>query len=133
MSNLDKFSSVVNSCSVMVGAHGAGLTNEVFLASGAVVVQVVPLGLDWPSSFFFGHPAAAMGLHYLDYKIQPEESSLWDTYGPDDPVIRDPQSIFDKGYLASRAIYIDGQSLNINLTRFRETLIQAKKLVEQNM
>ncbi|KAK2639807.1 hypothetical protein Ddye_027602 [Dipteronia dyeriana] len=46
MLNLDKFTEVVNRCSVMVGAHGAGLTNEMFLPDGAVVVQVVPLALD---------------------------------------------------------------------------------------
>lgn len=133
MSNLLNFSSVVNSCSVIVGTHGAGLTNELFLAAGAVVVQVVPLGLDWPSTFLFGRPAAHMGLHYFDYNIQPKESSLWDKYGENHTVIRDPQAIFAKGYFASRAIYIDSQNVNINLTRFRDTMIQVKnKLVQQN-
>ncbi|XP_038905420.1 alpha-1,3-arabinosyltransferase XAT2-like [Benincasa hispida] len=131
MSNLDKFSSVVNLCSVIVGAHGAGLTNELFLADGAVVVQVVPFGLDWPSTFFFGKPAAEMELEYLEYKIEAKESSLWEKYGENHTVIRDPQSIFAKGYFASRAIYIDGQNLNINLTRFRDTMIQVKKLIEE--
>uniref|UniRef100_A0A2N9I6S7 Uncharacterized protein n=1 Tax=Fagus sylvatica TaxID=28930 RepID=A0A2N9I6S7_FAGSY len=42
---LGKFAEELNSCSVMVGAHGAGLTNAVFLPAGAVMVQVVPLGL----------------------------------------------------------------------------------------
>ncbi|XP_022944678.1 uncharacterized protein LOC111449064 [Cucurbita moschata] len=129
MSNLDKFSRVVNSCSVMVGAHGAGLTNELFLAAGAVVVQVVPLGLDWPSTFLFGNPAADMELRYLEYKMEAEESSLWDTYGENHPVIRDPESIFAKGYFASRAIYVDEQNLKINLTRFRDTMIRVKNLV----
>lgn len=129
MSNLDKFSRVVNSCSVMVGAHGAGLTNELFLAAGAVVVQVVPLGLDWASTFLFGHPAGDMELKYLEYKMEAEESSLWDTYGENHPVIRDPESIFAKGYFASRAIYVDEQNLKINLTRFRDTMIRVKNLV----
>ncbi|KAK3199790.1 hypothetical protein Dsin_023205 [Dipteronia sinensis] len=53
MLNLDKFAEVVNRCSVMVGAHGAGLTNEMFLPDGAVVVQVVPLALDWPASNYY--------------------------------------------------------------------------------
>ncbi|XP_008449151.2 alpha-1,3-arabinosyltransferase XAT2-like [Cucumis melo] len=131
MSNLDKFSSVVNLCSVIVGAHGAGLTNEVFLANGAVVVQVVPFGLDWPSTYFFGKPAAEMELQYLEYKIEAKESSLWDKYGENHPVIRDPESIFAQGYFASRAIYIDEQNLKINLTRFRDTMIQVKKLIEE--
>lgn len=90
MSSLDKFSSVVNSCSVIVGAHGAGLTNEVFLAAGAVVMQLVPLGLDWPSTFLFGEPGAEMELEYLEYKIEAKENCLWDKYGENHTVIRDP-------------------------------------------
>ncbi|XP_060670096.1 alpha-1,3-arabinosyltransferase XAT3-like [Ziziphus jujuba] len=129
MSNLENFSSLVNSCSVMVGAHGAGLANAVFLPAGAVMVQVVPLGLEWASTNYFGGPASEMGLKYLEYKIKPEESSLLSTYGLDDPVIKDPYSIFLKGYYAARAVYVDGQNLKINVTRFRETLFEAMKLL----
>lgn len=129
MSNLDKFARLVNSCSVMVGAHGAGLANSVFLPAGAVMVQVVPLGLDWASSNYFGGPATKMEVEYLEYKIKPEESSLLSTYGPDDPVITDPKSIFMKGYCAAREVYVDGQNLKINVTRFRETIVEAMKLL----
>lgn len=128
-SNLDTFSGLVNSCSVMVGAHGAGLTNALFLPAGAVLVQVVPLGLDWPSANYYGGPASEMGLNYLEYKIKPEESSLIDDYGPDHPVITDPMSISLKGYRAFRAVYVDGQNLKVNMVRFRETLVEALKLV----
>ena len=128
-SNLDKFAEVLNSCSVMVGAHGAGVTNTVFLPAGAVMVQVVPLGLDWASTAYFGGPAKEMGMHYLEYKIEPTESSLFKEYGPDHPVISDPMSIFLKGYNAARATYVDGQNLMINLVRFRETLEKAMKFL----
>lgn len=129
MSNLSKFSELVSSCSVMVGAHGAGLTNELFLPVGAAVVQVVPLGLEWPSAVYFGEPARVMGVHYLEYKIQPEESSLIDMYGRDDPVIINPESIFAKSYQAGRAVYITGQNLKINISRFRQTLVEARQLL----
>nr|XP_048323019.1 alpha-1,3-arabinosyltransferase XAT3-like [Ziziphus jujuba var. spinosa] len=129
MSNLDKFASLVNSCSVMVGAHGAGLANSVFLPSGAVMVQVVPLGLEWASTNYFGGPATEMEVKYLEYKITAEESSLSSTYGPDDPVIKDPESIFLKGYHVARDVYVHGQNLQINVTRFRETLVEAMKLL----
>lgn len=129
MSNLHKFSSLVNSCSVLVGAHGAGLANAVFLPAGAVMVQVVPLGLHWASTSYFGGPATEMEVQYIEYKIKPEESSLLSTYGPDDPVITDPESIFLKGYYAAREVYVDEQNLKINVTRFRETLVEAIKLL----
>ncbi|KAL8090075.1 alpha-1,3-arabinosyltransferase XAT3-like [Apium graveolens] len=129
MSNLTEFSKLVSSCSVMVGAHGAGLTNELFLPVGAAVVQVVPLGLEWASAFYFGKPAGNMGVNYLEYKIQPEESSLIDVYSRNDPVIVDPQSIFAKSYEAGRAVYITGQNLKIDIPRFRKTLTEARLLL----
>ncbi|XP_004295843.1 PREDICTED: uncharacterized protein LOC101307291 [Fragaria vesca subsp. vesca] len=130
--NLDTFSGLVNSCSVIVGAHGAGLTNAVFLPSKAVTVQVVPLGLDWASAAYYGETVAGgLGLEYLEYKIRAEESSLVDVYGPDHPVITDPMSIFAKGYEAARAVYVDGQNMKINLVRFRKTLVEAMKLLGQ--
>ncbi|GMY31168.1 alpha-1,3-arabinosyltransferase XAT3-like isoform X2 [Fagus crenata] len=114
---------------VIVGAHGVGLTNAVFLLTGVVMVQVVPLGLDWASTNYFGGPASVMGLHYVEYKIEPEESSLFKEYGPDHPVIVDPYSIFLKGYDAARATYVDGQNMKINLVKFREILLKAMKFL----
>ncbi|KAI7751139.1 hypothetical protein M8C21_008256, partial [Ambrosia artemisiifolia] len=124
MSNLERFAKLVSTCSVLVGAHGAGLTNQVFLPTGAVVVQVVPLGLEWPSSVYFGEPAVRMGLHYLDYKIGPYESSLIDMYAHDDPVILDPGSVFAKGYNIGKEMYLDKQNIRVDVNRFKGTLVE---------
>ncbi|KAL6999236.1 Hexosyltransferase [Sarracenia purpurea var. burkii] len=129
MSNLDKFTKVLSSCSVLVGAHGAGLTNALFLPPGAVLVQVVPLGLGWASTTYYGGPATEMGLQYLEYRIQPEESSLLRSYSRDDPVITSPASIFQKGYKAAKDVYLDKQNLDINIVRFRATLVKALGLL----
>ncbi|KAE8807811.1 putative glycosyltransferase AGO61 [Hordeum vulgare] len=46
--DVSKFARLVNSADVMVGVHGAGLTNMLFLPAGAVLIQVVPYGgLEW--------------------------------------------------------------------------------------
>ncbi|XP_030523893.1 alpha-1,3-arabinosyltransferase XAT2-like isoform X1 [Rhodamnia argentea] len=129
MSNLELFAKMVSSCSVFIGVHGAGLTNEIFLPDGAVVIQVVLLGLEWGSTNYYGSPATAMGLQYLEYKIEPQESSLAEVYGLDHPVIVDPLSVFAKGYMAVRAVYVDGQDVKINLDRFKATLEEAMRLV----
>nr|DAD41665.1 TPA_asm: hypothetical protein HUJ06_015988 [Nelumbo nucifera] len=47
-------SGVLNRCSVLVGTHGAGLTNNEFLPEGVVVVQVVGWGLEWASEAYYG-------------------------------------------------------------------------------
>ncbi|XP_058217640.1 alpha-1,3-arabinosyltransferase XAT2-like [Rhododendron vialii] len=129
MSNLDKYAQVVNTSSVMVGAHGAGLTNALFLPQGAVLVQLVPLGVDWASTNYFGGPATEMGLNYIEYKIEPEESSLLSFYGCNHPVITNPASIFAKGYTAARAVYIDRQNMYINVVSFRKTLVKVLRLL----
>jgi len=64
----------VDACDVLVGAHGAGLTNMVFLRAGAVVVQVIPWGKMEPyGEGFVGAPAAHMGLRHVAYNIAAEE------------------------------------------------------------
>ncbi|KAL3508457.1 hypothetical protein ACH5RR_027858 [Cinchona calisaya] len=129
MSYFDEFAHMVNSFSVMVGVHGAGLTNELFLPNEAVMIQVVPLALDWPGNAYYGAPAKRMGLQYLEYKIELEESTLYDLYPSDHPVIADPESIKLQGYQAFRAIYLDKQNVKINVARFRKTLIEAIRLL----
>ncbi|XP_075489005.1 alpha-1,3-arabinosyltransferase XAT3-like isoform X1 [Primulina tabacum] len=129
-SNLNKFTKMINSCSVLVGAHGAGLTNELFLPSGAVMVQVELLGTEWASNMYYGDTARAMGVHYLRYKIEPEESSLVKLYGRNHPVITDPGYMYNKGgYRAARTVYLDLQNVRINLVRLRETLVEALSIV----
>ncbi|KAI3997098.1 hypothetical protein MKX01_032749, partial [Papaver californicum] len=132
MSNLNVFSHQINSCSILLGVHGAGLTNKLFLPEREVMLQVVPLGLEWASASYYSDPAKQMGLSYLEYKINPEESSLQEKYGKDHPVITDPASIHKKGYLALRAVYIDGKNVTVNLSRFRGTLGQATKLIRRS-
>ncbi|XXG90571.1 hypothetical protein AAC387_Pa12g2304 [Persea americana] len=128
-SNLERFSQEVHSCDVLVGAHGAGIANMLFLSEGAVVVQVVPVGLDWPSTTYYGDPARGLGINYLEYKITPNESSLSEKYPPNHPVFVDPYSIHLQGYKVSRAVYIDGQNIRLDLLRFRETLLQAMDFI----
>ncbi|KAI3703818.1 hypothetical protein L1987_74013 [Smallanthus sonchifolius] len=126
MSNIEKFSRVINSCSVMVGAHGAGLANELFLPDGAVMIQVRPLGFQWGTDAFYSEPGPGMGLKYLEYRIEPEESSLAEVYGLDHPVVADTASVAAKGgYEAAREMYLNKQDLRLNLNRFRETLVEA--------
>ncbi|XP_047946996.1 alpha-1,3-arabinosyltransferase XAT3-like [Salvia hispanica] len=78
-SNLEKFSRLINSCSVLLGIHGAGLTNDIFLPTGAVMIQVEPLGLEWVSNTYFGNTARAMGVHYLRYRID-RDRARWQRY-----------------------------------------------------
>ncbi|EPS71116.1 hypothetical protein M569_03640 [Genlisea aurea] len=128
VSNIASFSRIINSCTVFVAAHGAGLTNELFLPDGAVVVQVDLIGLSWAAAAYYGNPGRAMGLHYLRYQIMPHESSLWKVFGPENSrVFTDPNGTFPTE--AGREIYLNGQNVRVDIDRFRETMVEAMSFV----
>ncbi|CAL4951225.1 unnamed protein product [Urochloa decumbens] len=119
------FAELANSCDAVVGVHGAGLTNMVFLPRGAVVIQVVPLGpMEFVASYFRG-PSRDMGLRYLEYRITPEESTLLDKYPRDHPVIADPGSVKAKDWVSFMGVYLFEQDVRLDMKRFRPVLKKA--------
>ncbi|URE27803.1 Glycosyltransferase [Musa troglodytarum] len=123
---------VVNSCDVMMGVHGAGLTNFVFLPTGAVIIQVVPFGnLENISRSCFGYPSEDAKLHYLEYSIREEESSLIEQYPRDHPVFKDPKSIHRKGWNKMGEVYLDKQNVKLDVNRFRPLLQKARQLLHR--
>ncbi|XP_062201964.1 alpha-1,3-arabinosyltransferase XAT3-like [Phragmites australis] len=128
--DLPSFARLVNSCDVLVGVHGAGLANLVFLPAGAVVVQVVPLGgLDAMAAEDFGASARDMGLGYVHYGIAVEESTLARRYPRDHRVLRDPAAVRREGWMALRSVYLVGQNVTIDVHRFRGALRRAMELL----
>lgn len=133
MVNLDEFAKVVNSVDVMLGMHGAGLTNFVFLPQRAVVVQVVPLGLEWLAKNDYEVPALSMNLRCLEYKINANESTLFEQYPADHPVLTNPSSVLSKrGWHEFKPIYLDRQNVRIDVSRFRSTLLKALELLHEH-
>ncbi|WVZ79943.1 hypothetical protein U9M48_027465 [Paspalum notatum var. saurae] len=128
--DMDAVSREVDACDVLLGAHGAGLTNMVFLRTGAVVVQVIPWGNMEPhSEWFFGTPAAHMGVRHVTYSIAAEESTLYDKYGKDSPVITDPGIFYKNG--SNARYYWWEQNIRLNTTRFMPTLESVKQLLQE--
>lgn len=128
--SLSKFAQLVNSCDVMLGIHGAGLTNMLFLPDNAILIQVVPLGkIDFFARLDFGDPAGGMNIRYLEYKISAKESSLSSQYPIDDPVLRDPMSIHRKGWLMIKSVYLENQNVTVDIPKFRATLVKAIKIL----
>ncbi|XP_042491171.1 alpha-1,3-arabinosyltransferase XAT3-like isoform X2 [Macadamia integrifolia] len=130
MKNLYEFSHVVNSCDVMLGVHGAGLTNLVFLPTNAILIQVLPWGgFEWLASNSFGKAALEMDLRYMEYKVKVEESSLLQEYPLDHPVIKDPRSVHKHNFVLFKAVYLNKQNVKIDVGRFRATLLEALDLL----
>lgn len=115
---LSEIYTVLNSSHAMLAVHGAAMTHFLFMRPGSVLIQIVPLGLDWAAEAYYGEPAKKLGLHYIAYKMAPEESSLYRQYDHRDPVIRDPDAVTSKGWSVTKKIYLERQNVRINLRKF---------------
>ncbi|XP_073151351.1 xylan glycosyltransferase MUCI21-like [Henckelia pumila] len=122
---LAKIYRVLNSSDVMIGVHGAAMTHFLFMKPGSVFIQVIPLGTDWAAETYYGEPAVKFGLSYIGYKILPKESSLYHHYPKNDPVLTDPSSVNEKGWEFTKKIYLDRQTVKLDLRRFRKRLLRA--------
>ncbi|PAN31942.1 hypothetical protein PAHAL_5G451400 [Panicum hallii] len=130
--DVGEFAREVNAADALVGVHGAGLTNSVFLPTGAVFVQVVPYGkMEHIGEVDFGVPAVDMGLRYIAYSAGVEESTLVDTLGRDHPAVRDPESIHRSGWGKVAEYYLGRQDIRLDLARFEPVLRKAMELLRE--
>ncbi|XP_020096749.1 uncharacterized protein LOC109715936 isoform X2 [Ananas comosus] len=128
--DVGQFARLVNSADVMLGVHGAGLTNMVFLPAGAVLIQVVPFGgLEWLTMGTFGNATKDMEINYMEYKIKLDETTLREQYPKNHPVLKNPCSIHKQGWTAIKTAYLDKQNVRPHLGRLKKTLLQALKLL----
>ncbi|KAL6842210.1 hypothetical protein ACP4OV_027973 [Aristida adscensionis] len=114
------------SADAMVAVHGAAVTHFLFMRPGSVLLQIVPVGLDWAADAFYGKPAQQLGLQYLEYKVASEESSLAAEYGLNSTVVRDPSVISSRGWWEMKKVYMDRQNVTVNIKRFGELLRTAR-------
>lgn len=114
---------VIHGSDVLLGVHGAGLTNFLFMRPGSVLVQVKPIGLEWVSRTYYEKPPKYLGVEYLEYKIEVNESSLLQKYGADSLVIKDPGA-FQRKWPHKRVHWTE-QNVTIDIARFRKCLIKA--------
>lgn len=124
-SELARIYRALNSSDVMIGVHGAALTHFLYMRPGCVFIQIIPLGTDWAAENYFGDASVRFGLKYIGYKILPKESSLYNQYEEDDPVLTDPDSINLKGWEITKQVYLDHQNIRLNLARFQKRLLRA--------
>ncbi|KAJ4781706.1 EGF domain-specific O-linked N-acetylglucosamine transferase [Rhynchospora pubera] len=132
--DLTKLSKVVDSCDVLMGIHGAGLTNIVFLRTNAVMIQVIPLGgshMNNAAHGYYDRPAQEMKLRTIDYTITVEESSLLDKYGWDHPAVKDPEAVAARGWQDRHKYYWFEQDVRLNVARFEPVLIEALELLQK--
>ncbi|KAI3830702.1 hypothetical protein MKX03_009903 [Papaver bracteatum] len=124
---------LINSSHVMVGVHGAALTHSLFLRPKSILIQVVPVGIDWLAETCFGKSAKDMGLEYMEYIINVNESSLTEKYGKDHLVLKDPKAVMKDNWSKTKDIYLNDQNVKVDLVRFRRYLTSAYKKAKDFM
>ena len=123
----------LNPSDVMVGVVGCALTHLLFMRPGAVFIQVKPLGTEWAAETNYGTPAKKIGLKYIPYRVTPKESSLSRVYEKEDPAVADPESIAIKGWEVTKRVFMDKQTVKLDLKRFNKSLnIAYQYLIEQD-
>ncbi|KAL1563312.1 alpha-1,3-arabinosyltransferase XAT3-like [Salvia divinorum] len=128
--HLELAAKIVNSFDVMVGVHGAGLTNMVFLPENALVIQIVPWGLGYIAKEMFGMNPQEMKLKYLEYRITANESSLLGKYPNHSQIYTDPFKYCDKiGPRACFRLFYINQDVNLDLHSFKNILLKAMQLM----
>ncbi|XP_072984982.1 beta-1,2-xylosyltransferease XAX1-like [Typha latifolia] len=126
-----QFAKLVNSADAMLAVHGAGITNQIFLPTQAVMIQIVPWGkMDWMATNFYGQPARDMKLRYVEYYIEKEESTLIEKYPKDHLLFTNPLAVHGQGWTAI-ADTIMKQDVKINLWRFKPSLLEALNLLQE--
>ncbi|KAF7070121.1 hypothetical protein CFC21_075674 [Triticum aestivum] len=121
---MEEFARAVDSCDVLMGVHGAALTNFFFLRTNAVLLQVVGLGLEREALHYYGNQAKAVMVQHIQYFISAEESTLYEKYGKDHPAVSDPDSVHKQGWQGAKRYFWAEQDIRLNITRFAPTLHQ---------
>ncbi|KAL4593988.1 hypothetical protein ACB092_M001400 [Castanea dentata] len=103
---------LVHSSHAMLEVHGAGLTHMLFLRPRAVLVQVVPIGVDLPLNISFKGPAKNLGLECMDYK--------------------NPDAYVNGNYNNMR-VYMRTQNLKLDIVRFKRYLVKVYKKAKKFM
>ncbi|XWS34157.1 hypothetical protein CRYUN_Cryun21dG0016000 [Craigia yunnanensis] len=129
--SLHQVYALLNSSHAMVGVHGAALTHLLFLRPGSMFMQVMPLGTSWAGKMCYGESAKAMGIGYVEYKINVEESSLVERYDKYDMVIKDPASLQRRKWSFDvMNIYLKEQNIRLDLVRFGDNLKEVYRKAE---
>ena len=120
---------ILNSADAMLGVVGCALTHLLFMKPGSVFIQIKPLGTEWAAEENYGKPAKDIGLKYIPYLINPSESSLYREYDKDDLVLKDPESVAKQGWDITKRVFLDKQSVLLDLNRFNQSLATAYKYI----
>ncbi|EPS70574.1 hypothetical protein M569_04186, partial [Genlisea aurea] len=118
----------VNTFDVMIGLHGAGIVNMIFLPENAIVIQIIPYGLRDIARFYYQQSATDMNFRYLEHLITWEESSLSNTYPKYSQVYFNSAGNDVLGWEKFRSIYLD-INVTIDMNRFEKILVKAKHLL----
>ncbi|PQQ01241.1 uncharacterized protein Pyn_09720 [Prunus yedoensis var. nudiflora] len=79
------------------------------------------------------HLQKKLGWIYIGYQILATESSLYDKYDEDDPILADPTRVNQKGWEYTKKIYLEDRTVRLDLKRLRKRLVGAYDYIIHGM
>ncbi|GAQ80674.1 Glycosyltransferase family 61 protein [Klebsormidium nitens] len=114
----------MRACDSLVGVHGAGLSNTLFMRPGSVLLQIIPFGEHAEVSLVgreFRNVADVIGFAYSECNVPAENSSLWARYKVTDRVLADPRGLWEEDADKAMKMY-HSQDVSVPETVFEELL-----------
>ena len=63
-------------CTILIGIHGSGLMNSMFLPRNSVVIQIIPYNVEGATGFF-RPTAVANGMHYMEWRNPDQKKTVF--------------------------------------------------------
>ncbi|KAH0972113.1 hypothetical protein GBA52_024269 [Prunus armeniaca] len=121
---------------VVISRNGSrAITNENLIVKmaeqiGFQLSLLELLGQQWN---IMVHLQKKLGLKYIGYQILATESSLYDKYDKNDPILADPTRVNQKGWEHTKKIYLEDRTVRLDLKRFRKQLVGAYDYIIDGM
>ena len=112
---------------ILVGIHGSGLNNAIFLQRGGAMIQLLPYKLNYKGAFSsIAHEA---GVHYIEWGLQDASKSMfhWEFLG-DRELKNGKQAVLDRGSpRGGQEVYTFwiNQDIIVPVDEYKELLLQA--------
>lgn len=119
--NMEEMFQTIQPLDVLMGLHGSGLSNFIFMRGNCVLIQLVPFELGWFSDNSFGIGAQISRVKYISPTLSWNESSLSEQFSEDSEVHLHPEQINARdGWQAWAHYYLEA-----NVTMKMETVENA--------
>jgi protein O-GlcNAc transferase len=124
--NMEEMFQTIQPLDVLMGLHGSGLSNFIFMRGNCVLIQLVPFELGWFSDNSFGIGAQISRVKYISPALSWNESSLSEQFSEDSEVHLHPEQINARDGWQAWAHYYLEANVTLKMETVENALQEAK-------